>query len=388
MNLKILKVNTIILIILISNIISCVSYRGVHLINLTTRELPSETELILTTTKPVKYKNTKLESPPRLIISFPENNVYSIEEEVVMINKGPIKKIRNEYYQKGTKYKRQLNSVTVELIQDLPYEISNIGSSIIIRIENPKQPPNITHKEKTKIEAQAQIGDESSQIEQGYLVGPGDVLSIEVWKQHDISRDVVVNSRGEINLPPIKRIKVSGLTFSQIEDKITKALSKYIIDPMVVVKIKEYHSQKITVLGEINWGTFGVQREFILKKRTTLLELISEVGGPSANADISHIKLIKKDGRVFTFDLNELINDPQKCNKIIVSGGDTIYVPPLEINKVYVLGEVKTPKVIYIKRKLTLVDAVTEAGGYTHNAVIKSIIIIRGELGSQKGIRV
>jgi len=63
-------------------------------------------------------------------------------------------------------------------------------------------------------------------------------------------------------------------------------------------------------------------------------------------------------------------------------------VPPLAINKVYVLGEVKESKVITLKGKMTLVDAITEAGGYTRDAVIKSIIVIRGELGSQKGIRV
>ena len=51
------------------------------------------------------------------------------------------------------------------------------------------------------------------------------------------------------------------------------------------------------------------------------------------------------------------------------------------------MGEVKSPKIVNIKGKLTLVEAITEAGGYTDNAVTKSIIVIRGELGSQKGIR-
>jgi polysaccharide export outer membrane protein len=98
--------------------------------------------------------------------------------------------------------------------------------------------------------------------------------------------------------------------------------------------------------------------------------------------------LIKRDGRTFTYNLNELINNPQKSHDVLVSGGDTLFVPPLEMNKVYVLGEVASPKIITIRRKLTLIDAITEAGGYTRDAITKSILVIRGELGSQKGIRI
>jgi len=127
---------------------------------------------------------------------------------------------------------------------------------------------------------------------------------------------------------------------------------------------------------------------YTLKRKTTLVEFLSQIGGPRENADIFHIKLIQKDGKVFTYNLDELIHNPQTSEEVFIRGGDTVYVPPLELNKVYVLGEVKSPKVITIKGKLNLIDAVTEAGGCTQDAVTKSIIIVRGELGSQRGIRV
>ncbi|MDH5704749.1 MAG: SLBB domain-containing protein, partial [Candidatus Aminicenantes bacterium] len=88
------------------------------------------------------------------------------------------------------------------------------------------------------------------------------------------------------------------------------------------------------------------------------------------------------------YNLNDLVNDPDKSSQILVAGGDTVYVPPLEFNKVYVLGEVKNPMIVLVKGKLTVLDAITEAGGETRDAVLKSVIVIRGELGSQKGIRV
>lgn len=368
-------------VLLILVFISCAS-RDIRLVNLATKELPSETELILTTTDPVQYEHSKLENPPCIIIKFPENQVFSSEGEELIINKGAIKKIKYEYNHGGSKGQPQLDRVKVELIKDLPYKISHSGSSIIIRIKNPEKFSSPSYKEKVNIELQPSKKDKNPALELGYLIGPGDVLNIEVWKHPDISREVTINYRGEIRLPPIKTLSVIGLNATHLEEKLTEALSKYLIDPIVFVTVKEYNSQRIIVLGETAAGIYT------LKRKTTLVEFLGQIGGPTEDADIFHIKLIKKNGRIFTYDLNELISSPQKSDEAMVSGGDTVYVPPLELNKIYVLGEVQNPKVINIKGKMTLVDAITDAGGYTREAVTRSVMIIRGELGSQKGIRV
>jgi len=160
------------------------------------------------------------------------------------------------------------------------------------------------------------------------------------------------------------------------------ALSKYLIDPIVFVNVKEFNSQRIIALGEITTGMYS------LKRKTSLVEFLGQIGGPTANANVSKIKLIKKDGEISIHDLNELIGDPIKREEVLVSAGATVYVPPLEMNRVSVLGEVKSPKMIIIKGTLTLVEAVTEAGGFTENAVKSSVIVLRGELGSMKGYRV
>lgn len=362
--------------------VSCASFKGIHLIDLATKESPSETALILTTSKPVQYEDTKLENPPALIISFPENKVFSNEEEEVIINKGPIKKIKNEYYESAVKGQHRLNLVIVELIQDTPYTISNSGSSIIIKMENPKPSPVTPEEEITKIEAQPHVKEEIPHLEPGYLIGPEDVLSIEVWNHPDLSGDVRVNYRGEIRVPPVRKISIMGLTVDQLEEKLAEAFSKYLIDPVVFVTVKEYNSQRVIALGETTTGMYT------LKRKTTLLEFLGQIGGTTENADIYHIRLIKKDGKAFIYDLNKLIKDPQKNAEVLVSGGDKLYVPPLENNRVFVLGEVKSPQIINIKGQLRLVDAITQAGGYTQDAVLKSIVVIRGELGSQKAIRV
>jgi len=365
-------------ILIILAFISCATSKDVYLIDMATKESPSKTELIITTTDPVSYKETKLENPPGIIISFPGNKVFCSEKDELIINKGPIKKIKNEYYEREGKGQRWLNFLVVELSKDIPYTISQSGSSIIIRMENFTQSPNAA---KEKIEPKPQLSDKTLSIELGYLIGPDDVLHIEVWQHPDVSGDVRVNYKGEIRIPPIKSLNVMGLPSYQVEEKLAEALSKYLIDPVVFVSVKEYNSQRVIAIGETTTGMYT------LKRRTTLVEFLGQIGGTRENADIFRIKLIKKDGKTYTYDLNKLINDPQKSSEILVSGGDTVYVPPLEINKVYILGEVRIPKVINIKGKLSLVEAITEAGGYTDNAVTSSILVIRGELGSQKGIR-
>ena len=376
--------NTIVVFIALCLILwaSCASVKRVHLTHLLTKESPTETELVLTTSDPVQVSNTKLDNPPCLIISFPENSVYSSEEEEMIFSKGPIKRIKNEYCPTGRKSQRRLNFMLVELTQDIPYEISQDGRSIIIRLEHPVETAATHLPEKEQAVPQSQGEEKKPLVEPGYLIGPEDILNIEVWNQPDISREVAVNHDGEISLPPIRKLSVMGLTPPQLEETLTKALSKYLIDPIVFVTVKEYNSQRVTAIGEIKTGMYT------LKRKTTLVEFLGQIGGTTGNADTYHIKLIKKDGRILIYNLNDLVNDPDKSSQILVAGGDTVYVPPLEFNKVYVLGEVKNPMIVLVKGKLTVLDAITEAGGETRDAVLKSVIVIRGELGSQKGIRV
>jgi polysaccharide export outer membrane protein len=376
------KAATIIVILLFASCIAHISPKVAHFVNLEARESESNTMVILTTSQPVQYKDTKLENPPCILISFPEKKVFSSEEDIMIVNKGPIKRIRNEYYQSEGEGSRQLNLVIVELTQDLPYKIASSGSSILIRIENPTESELLLSKEMKKIGGDSQARANEPLSETGYLIGPGDVLSIEVWNHPDISRDVVVDDRGEIRLPPVRRMSVMAFTTYQLEEELIKYLSVYLIDPIVFVSVKEFNSQRIIALGEVTSGMYT------LKRKTTVVDFLGEIGGPTQNADVSRIKLIKKDGEISIYDLNELISDPQKREEALVSGGDTIFVPPLELQRVSVLGQVNNPQILTVKGKLTLVEAITQAGGFNENAVKSSVIVLRGELGALKGYRV
>jgi polysaccharide export outer membrane protein len=363
-------------------LVSCVSSRNAQLINLIAQDSSSATELVLSSSKPIPYKEMQLKDLPGFILSFSGENVFSNENAEAAVNKGAIKSIRYEYGQSENQGRRPLNFMVVELTRDLPYKVLNQGNSLVIRIEHPEMFPSASPAAKTNLDAPQQNQGKTLEQELGYLIGPGDVLGIEVWRFPEVSRDVVVDDEGGIRMPLIRNFQVMGMTLPQLEDELTKALSKYLVDPAVFVTIKSFNSQRVIALGETKTGMYP------LRRRTTLVEFLGEIGGASANADVSRLTLIKKSGETFTYDLNELIKNPQKGAEVLVSGGDTLYVPSFDMKKVYVLGQVNTPKSISLKGKVTLVDAITEAGGFGSRAAISSVIVARGEIGSQKAIRI
>ena len=112
-----------------------------------------------------------------------------------------------------------------------------------------------------------------------YHVGPKDIVSISVWEEPDLSKDAVIDQDGTINYPLLGNINIAGMSIKQIDDKITHLLAiDYLVNPEVDVTIKEYHSQKVLVLGEIN--NPGL---YVLTGLTHLLEIISLAGGLTDN---------------------------------------------------------------------------------------------------------
>src|SRR5262247_1339424 len=109
---------------------------------------------------------------------------------------------------------------------------------------------------------------------QEYRIGPGDVLTITVWGQPDLSRDYTVDPDGFTPFPLINRVRAGGLTTRELAATLVAVLGKdYLVDPQVIVSVKEYLSQKVTILGET--ARPGV---FYLTGPTTLVDVLSRAG--------------------------------------------------------------------------------------------------------------
>jgi len=163
---------------------------------------------------------------------------------------------------------------------------------------------------------------ESCRVEK-YVIGPGDVLHISVWKDASLERIDTVRPDGMISFPLINEVQASGLTPLQLQKTLSDRLRQYMSDPEVSVVVQEVHSFAVSVLGEVK--TPG---RYELKNQATVLDVLAEAGGLSEFASPSKIVILRdEDGAkkriMFDYDTAVYGEEPP----FYVHPGDIISVP-------------------------------------------------------------
>jgi polysaccharide export outer membrane protein len=125
-----------------------------------------------------------------------------------------------------------------------------------------------------------------------YVIGPEDVLDIAVWNNTEITRTVPVRPDGKISLPLLNDVQAAGSTPMQLRKNLTDSLAEYIATPIVSVIVREIHSFKVTVIGEVK--TAG---RYELKSRATIVDLLAMAGGPTDYAARGKILILRQQGR-------------------------------------------------------------------------------------------
>jgi polysaccharide export outer membrane protein len=234
-----------------------------------------------------------------------------------------------------------------------------------------------------------------AQTQEEYRLGPEDILKIQVYGEDDLTQEMTVANDGTFPYPLIGIVKAEGLTAEELEKEITRRLKDgYLKDPQVMVSIKEYRSKKIFVLGEV--GGYGRGRgpgTYSLKGPTSLAEVISWAGGLSDKAG-NEIYVIRpnqgekkhnpttleeaKKQEVIVLNMRKM-REGDMSENILLRPGDTIFVP--EALYFYVEGEVGRPGRYVFEEGLTVLQAVSMAGGFTQKASKGGVKITRKEKG-------
>jgi polysaccharide export outer membrane protein len=159
-----------------------------------------------------------------------------------------------------------------------------------------------------------------------FIIGPGDILAINVWKEAEISRVVPVRSDGRISLPLIGEVQSSGRTPKQLEADISKRLKDFVADPAVTVVVQEIRSQKFNVLGMVSHpGSFP------LAKPITVVDAIATAGGFRDFAKQKDIYVLRRDASGkqsrFAFNYKDVIKGLHSEQNIELQSGDTVVVP-------------------------------------------------------------
>lgn len=194
-----------------------------------------------------------------------------------------------------------------------------------------------------------------------YKVGVGDILHVTVLQDAQMSGDFQVSENGTISYPLLGDVIVRDKAVSEVSAFLEKALEKdYFVDVQLSVEVREYHSRPVTVLGAVvRPGTYFLNGE------TTLVDLIAEAGGLGASAG-PQIELRREsaegteDARVLSFSTGKVMSG-EDGGSFYIEAGDVISVSAKQL--FFITGEVRSPGQYEIARGLTLMQALSKAGG-------------------------
>lgn len=158
-----------------------------------------------------------------------------------------------------------------------------------------------------------------------YIIGPGDILYISVWRDDVLTKDVVVLPDGKISFPLIGEVDAGGRKLRELRQEMESRLSSYVQDVVLTIEVKQVNSMLVYVIGRVN--NPGRQ---ILNTNATVLQVLAAAGGLNPFARRSRIKIIRQTEnitQVFRFDYDDVADGSNLEQNIILKRGDVIVVP-------------------------------------------------------------
>ena len=224
-----------------------------------------------------------------------------------------------------------------------------------------------------------------------YRLGIQDVIEIKVYGHEDLDSTQTIGPDGTISILPGGSIHAAGKTVDELAGEISKRVSAIVQAPILNVSVKEYKSQPLffsnpivsVVVDEINSRRISVlgavRSPGILKLRvpTTLMDAIAEAGGLSDDADLQR-SIVFEDGKVLPVSLDRLFKQGDLRQNVYLRPSSSIYVGSVRYNYAYVIGEVQRAGKVSWDGSLSLMDAVSQAGGITQNAKTDHVLVISG----------
>lgn len=154
-----------------------------------------------------------------------------------------------------------------------------------------------------------------------YKIGAADVLNVHVWNEAQFSGEATVHQDGMFTLPLVGDLKAGGLTPNDVEQEITKALTKYVRQPLVTVTVQQVGSKQYYMDGQVNRAG-----EYPLVTPTTILEAISKAGGTQPFANQKKVYVLRGSKRIY-FNYKDVLRGKHMEQNIELQPGDHVVIP-------------------------------------------------------------
>ena len=211
----------------------------------------------------------------------------------------------------------------------------------------------------------------------GYVLGPDDELIVSVYGYSEKKYNLTINESGEIYIPSVGPIFISGLSIDQATEKIKSKLASTIYRAIntgktkIQVTLGKIKSIRVTVIGQAKKpGTFTVS------SLTTLYNILYLCGGPTSMGSYRDIEIIRGNQLKRTADLYDFLVDGNQKDNILLQEGDVIRIPYYK-NRVTISGNVKREGKFEILDNETFNDLLKYCGGFTDNAYRGAVTVIR-----------
>jgi polysaccharide export outer membrane protein len=157
-----------------------------------------------------------------------------------------------------------------------------------------------------------------------YVIGPGDVLEISVWKDEALSRQVVVLPSGNISFPLVGEVTAAGKTVTALQEELTRRITRYVPDPVLTVGVQQVNSLMIYVIGRVNHPG-----RFVLNTEVNVLQALAMAGGLNQFAKKGKVLVFRENGgqtQIFNFDYGDVSMGEGLAQNIRLERGDVIVV--------------------------------------------------------------
>lgn len=158
-----------------------------------------------------------------------------------------------------------------------------------------------------------------------YRIGIEDVLDITVWNVAELQKTVPVRPDGKISLPLVNDVTAAGLTPMELRDQLTQRIRLFVQNPDVAVVVREIHSLKVSVIGEVR--TPG---RYDLRGPSTVLDALALAGGFTEFASRRKITILRPSGKTtqrIRFNYDAAITQDSVAGNLLIKPGDIVVVP-------------------------------------------------------------